>query len=873
MMLPWEKPVYTPIGDRNENGHPPGDEVRDWMHRNLKVILVFFGALITLAIPTIFSIFMGPFDVPEGGAGDSNDLYSLIISSIIALIGVLVTGFIFLSENLRGIVETDPSYERISVATKSFIVGRLKVIAIASILASVFYTLVVLMPFMSDGQADLLVRLAEMLSLKSDLQFDSAIVFLRWFQSAMFLVIFEASLYYSLRMIRMKETMDWYADKEIEKVHKEIARPIVVTLDAEEFNDLSEKDAIHPSPDSFKRQAGKKNHYEYDPNKIFFVSEIRRDEIVQTLSTGQFKVRDIDCNFDIKQTVSVFNTIEKILAKMLDVDHIMMMDKERLEALFSPRMRSWDISSIPDDISMRYYNIRDFRDLFQIRRTKINEKLKRDSAGASKGYTRRFQEEQKRYLETMQRNVYVLITELVPHLDEKRLANMDLSNFQASTQTNKINLRQTDLSECNLKNIILMHADLRNANLTHSDLTDADLRSADLTGANLTDALASKLLLNDKTKMEGMMADRVNVYETQFFDMPLNFSGFRGAMFRDDEFEDCSILDANFEGALLHDTSFINCVINKTRMRGAIITGSIFDRCAMIESILSESYIAHTTMTETDLSGSIIQDIKMISVQSKDTDFSKCQLDDSLIQGCHFFAPSMNDLLARGVRLDNTSFDQYLLRIEDVPSGDRHVPEEAYRVLPDKKGLEFLHYRLEGSGKTKAEETPPLKMGAVNNPFPLMMRAILDRSMISNTKFAYVMCSGSSFSDCSVKDTSFEWCNLSNSRFMHSEIVNTAFSNCNLFQVDFRRAYLDFCLFQNVEHLNISRMEDVVARRSLVMNCTLTRKHLDYFMSLSKPLQMAEMLEASLTDEGWEKYRIANGILSAEEVMKLNRRR
>jgi len=838
-------------------------------------------AVIILAVPTISSHVFGIFDLSDAElsdlVGETNQIYILLASSIIALIGVLVTGFIFLSENLRGIVGSNPAYEYISEATREYVVKRLVIISIVSIVASMIFVMMIVLPYSSEDEAGWIKTVAGIISLDMGIGFKTSIFFLRWFLSAVFLMIFEASLYYSFKMIKMVDTMDWYADIKIAEHDREMSRPIIVTLDGEEYNKMAASDVIRDDPAtgveriakpgkdgrefvSFKTVKGTGIHI-YDAGKVFFVSEIRRDEILSEMIEGHYKVRELDCDFDIKQTVNVFNTIEKILAKVISSDVILYKHRDALQSSFSPLVRSWDVSSISDDIATRFFNARDFRDMFQIRRAKyLNFKL---ADRGNKVRLDRFQKEQLRYLVTLSRNVSVLLFEISGHMYEKNLNDMDLSNFEASTHQHPFDFRQTKLIDCNLKGMMLTEADLRDADLTHSDLTEADLRGAKLSGAVMTDALFSKIL-SEGSRMDNVAAEGITMTDNHFDAIPINSCFFARAVMRQNTFVDCSLCGSNFTQAMMLNVSFKGSVLTGSRMSEAIINHSEFENCALVEMIMNSAFISHSMLVSSDFSKSTIQDVKMVSVLSIDADFSKCQMDRALIDRCHFFAPSLDDAIFKESRFETTTFSEYLLEVEEVGSGDSHVPNEGYRVLKDCKGLEYLHYRVESSGKTKAEETPDMRVGATGNPIPVMRRAMFDSSYLTGVGFFYVFMPGASLRRCIIKDTKFSFCNLSSSNFLNSDIVNTAFVNCNLFQAEFRDSFFDFCLFQNVENLNISRMEGAKARRSYVMDCSIVRGHITYIMK-GKSIQLDELLENN-TDDKWESFRTSNGLESVDEI-------
>ena len=783
----------------------------------------------------------------------SLDLYALLISSIIALIGVLVTGFIFLSENIRGIVDSNPAYEHISEVTREYIIKRLIAITVFSIIASIFFIAFAVMPFYNTDSNKWVQDLAVILSRNVDITYYESIFFLRWVLSSVFLALFEASLYYSFKMIKMKDTMDWYTNREIVKYYQMLNKPIVVTLDGEEYNNLiQDSKNEEDSEGSFclKKAFWFRDVYVYDSRKVFIVSEIRRDEIIKALNKGQYRVCSADSDFDIKQTISVFETVEKILAKLLSVEYLFYKDSEELQAQFSPRMRSWDISSISDDISDRYFKIRDFRDMFQIRRSNTLEGSA--SGNVFEKNITSFQKDQMKYLELMHVNVFVLLFEVAPHLDKKNLENIDLSEFGASSIHHKFNLSGSNLTNCNMTNTVMSNANLRNAYMYHAKLTDTDLRYTECDGANMSDSIIDNVLFTGAT-MDGIVSKDSVITNNQFSSLPMNAGMYKDSTFRKNEFSECSILSSNLEGTKIMDTLFDNCLMNKMRLSDSVVSDSEINNSSMTEAILNNAYFSHCQLINSDFSNTIMQEMNVDSVQFRDVDMSKSQVDKTLFKGCQFFATVFDDMVARQARFENSLMTKYLLESRKIPIEGNRIKVTHHQVFNNDQA--FLDYCLEYGGKTELGMVAPVKVGAVDNPLVSMNRSILDESLFASVRIEYAMIAGASFFKCGIRDVGFNVCNMSSSNFAKSDLIYSSFIDCNLFQTDFTETYLENCLFLNVTYLDLDRFNESKANGTIISNSIVVHSGKSYHVKSA--LDLGEMLKA-IKDGKWTSYVYAN---------------
>jgi uncharacterized protein YjbI with pentapeptide repeats len=176
------------------------------------------------------------------------------------------------------------------------------------------------------------------------------------------------------------------------------------------------------------------------------------------------------------------------------------------------------------------------------------------------------------------------------------------------------NLSNADLTEANLSRAILVGASLQWVNFTRANLSEADLSVTDLCGSIFYEANLSKAILPE-ANLQGVVLRKANLSKAIFYDANLE-----GAILCDANLEGAILCDANLEGAILCDANLFEINFEGSNLQDANLIGSNLQRAklagANLEGVLlSTANLQDANLQEANLSRANLSGCENLELQ------------------------------------------------------------------------------------------------------------------------------------------------------------------------------------------------------------------------------------------------------------------
>ncbi|MFN6460403.1 MAG: pentapeptide repeat-containing protein [Nostoc sp. DedVER02] len=166
----------------------------------------------------------------------------------------------------------------------------------------------------------------------------------------------------------------------------------------------------------------------------------------------------------------------------------------------------------------------------------------------------------------------------------------------------KLDLRNTDLSnadltEANLSRAILVGANLQWVNFTRANLSEADLSLTNLCGSIFYEGNLSKAILPE-ANLQGAILRKANLSKAIFYDANLE-----GAILCDANLEgailcDANLFEINFEGSNLQDANLIGSNLQRAKLAGANLEGVLLSTANLQDANFHEANLSRANMSE-----------------------------------------------------------------------------------------------------------------------------------------------------------------------------------------------------------------------------------------------------------------------------------
>ena len=717
----------------------------------------------------------------------TSDIILLLSSSVVALIGVSITGYIFSSESLRKHTDDDYKYIYAAEKHKKNILSKLK------------------------GQFSVAVLLIVLFTVAAHFDMDE---FISPFMFSVLMFFFTSFTIWSLSLdVRM---MDVDAGLQIAArniLNEEWERldkgDLIININPLEYMELAKNTGLSGNYDLTRECNVEDKHY--------IIRGFRGKEAQKIGERSDrdktYLYRDMMDEFSPELALSVFEGIEKIICKIAEVstDELHANDRKRLEAALGVGTGRKEDKGISDDIVDYYFMLAKYRDNFFIIETERAEEeniarqrifskhcctgnLDADISSLSDTvskpkHTRTGQITDYEYIYCMTPYIYVLRYELC-----KKLSGMDITN---------LNMASFDFSYGNMKkvllnNTLLMESSFYSCNLSGANLSGCDLTDALFKYANCEDAdfTHSKLSNNSFTKvvMHGAKFIGAELSNCLFPSIAGTGSNFEEASLVNCRMSRCNFPDSNFYRANivmgnLEGTIFKDADMSKTKIASCNITD-----CNMYGCNFTDSTINFSTIKDTGFMISKYEDSEMSSNILIRDSFDNCQMKGVNFTGSQMFSCSFNS-----TQVSNCDFTKAMIMPYRI---DKKVRRDYRKLI--REGVVLL-------GKDGRHSVMADDINDFTNAF--MKECLYTDAIIKYSDFTYAIMQRSI-----VSNTIYEYCLFSYGNLMDMYFADSRISNCLLNYTTLADTSMTSCVFRSC-NFNSASMKNVTITGSSLIGC------------------------------------------------------
>ncbi|MDO5852733.1 MAG: pentapeptide repeat-containing protein [Thermoplasmata archaeon] len=791
--------------------------------RGWKILLAILGVALVAAIMYI-AMSMGS----NPGQDGLENFYVLLSSSVIALIGVSVTGYIFLTESLRSTRDSNPRFlESANSYQKTVFSNLLRNFAIGIIIVVLF----AIFAYYTVLKPDFIYldRFRDVLMVLSTALFAG---FLCW------------SIYLDINMMNIESGINAQARKILDS-RKDVfsKRCLLVRMNTEEYRDLIEKDDDGVYHDFTPGHSP-------DPSITGMILAINGKryqdlpEVVDLEELHYIAYRDISDELQVNRVITMFDDIEAILCRMVDngSETLDDTDKKRLESLFGIGSGRMSEVGMANDIIDYYFELKKYRDSvfvvsgedrrddFGVQEEKESEedgipdwityegtadcRTVRDtprtrSSPVDKGRKKKhlFGKEPvpiniSEHLLTMTPFVYLLRYELA-----KKLRSEDLSNMRLS---------RCDLSYANLKKSSFRNSTLTDASFLYSDMTGADFTNCDLSGADFKNCTAVSAVFAD-SKIKGSYFDGSNCLGASFIRAAVSDSRFPGISMAGVTISSASVVEVVFENCNFTESSFAKSTVFRSVMDRCLYTNSKFSgatmsNCSIIADNFTSSDFTGTTVNNSTVKNSLFITSKMDGVVFISNTFLECTFSGSQMSGANFtgsqiLAAAFDSTILTGsnftraligaYRLDS-SLNSWVIKDEDGLAGHQKIIEKIMPLGEDSKSgiadedLDHVDITRMRSLLSKFDHSSmadcyflEAEISSASMRYVFLNGSMFNKVRVSNTTFEKA-----SLASLHVADTSFDRCNLNSTSFLGTTMTSSQFTGCFIEKSTFQGALI-----------------------------------------------------------------------------------
>ena len=790
--------------------------------------------LIAVVVVVIFTIFI--LDFEDNPQESMDNLFILLSSSVIALVGVSITGYIFLTESLRSVKESSPrNYAAATRYQKKifrmlilvFAIGIVLVVAYAMV---AFYldTLDVLFSFRGPRTWAMVLSVVSFIG---------------------FLCI---SIHYDLRMMDIDSGIRREAQRLLDEMKREFHdKPHVVRLNPEEYVELT-------TPDREGRREFVPVHLHDGIDYAGIIYGVRGKDssiIRNNVNTPDeyliVAYRDMVDEFESNRVISVFDDIERILCRMagINAETLGDTDRKKLESIFGVGNGRMSETGISNDIIDYYYSLKSYRDNYFVISTAQDTSVDENNGGdpwvttaaigdgqcldrlfledgvvttpssKKRSKTDEMSEDLSAHLDAMTPFVYLLRYELSKKLAAEDLSGMPLPSYDFSYG----NLEKCALRGCLLTGTSFYRANISDADLSDCDLTGADFKHARAYGTVFTGSKISGASF-EGCSCDGTGFNKTSIANCKFPQTPMSGSSLESADVILCVFEDCNCSDSNL----------IRMSLIKSKM----------DECICINANLSQSTITNCSVSNSNFTGSNFTGANINNTSLKyslfiTTKAEGAEMTSNLLLDCDFSSSQMMRVNFTGSQILASSFESAQLLDTDFTRtfiGSYRLNSNLSEwVTKDEKVLRIYESNrrdiLSAQNKTYGPDSDIVRMRNEISVFDhaFMMKCIFIETEITDVSMRYVLLNTATFNKVTLSNTTLEnanlaeiymadtnvtGCNLNNTSFANSNITSVKFINCHMNDAGFSGA-----VFTNTEFIECDMAKSSFAKSRLI-GCT-----------------------------------------------------
>ncbi len=746
-------------------------------------------------------------------------------SSILAISGVSITGYIFLIESVRRLGETDPQKKSVADQLKSDIFDDLKIQFFITIILAVSAAL--LAADIPGNEYMAAVPVGVLTGV------------LIW------------AIYLDMEMMNFQNLLPSKAKGHLDEMRRELSRKrLVVRLDSQEYADLvgskygegvNDFVEVYDYVDGTSGKGDVMSIRGMDDNYMYKADRKKgQREIVPWSVVGINNL--ISADFEVRDVLPIFEDMEKILCKITGVEGKVLTEVNRTKLVSSLNTgTSYRMEAgIIDDIDHWYFEIKRYRDYYMVAFENIEPApdskdipdclhlpVGDDECVGIINHEPEAPESSRRrtvtsdpmgleYLRTVTPFVYLMRYELCKKLDNMDISGLSLSYFDFSYG----NMRKSVLKDSVLMGCTFFATDLSNADISGCDLTDADFKMVNCNGLDLSRSTLDNIVF-DECQMNGSQFIRTSLSRIVFPRLVMDGSTFEGASVFDTYFKNCKINNASFRDSKIISGRFADCLCADSDLRSVTISESTISGTDMHGGNLSGSMISTATIKNCNFIKAVFDSSIMTSNMVVNCDFSNTQCSGINFTGTQFLAVSFESSKLSGSNFTRVFVGSLGIRPRDslwcsydeAVRGDYLDIYEAANVVrtQNSESIGGEWEKAEASAMDKAVESASLMSGIKRNQSVFdhveavgclfsefeaanasMFGAILDRSVMIGMRTSCITLENSSMNGVTVMNSAFRDSNFRNASMEGASLTATTFANCVI-----RGASLPSAIFSN----------------------------------------------------------------------------
>ena len=806
--------------------------------------------------------------------GSFSDYMISILAAVIGIIGVSITGYIFMTESVRSLGDSDPYKKSVADAVRSRIYSQLCVILLFSIGEIILCVIFIDADEISNIEATVV--------------------------SVMFSYILLFSIWLDLRMMNFNRGLVNSAKTRLD--HLKVlfnTKPMVIRLDSEEYNNMIAKkrtgnmeDFTEDHDKSFQIKAYKGNSADKKDNEIatvpmnplfqfhihsvqqdrpsdpayqiFYVIHGRDDNILYSQSSIWTRLKslnlstqyvlnrwsiigycDIHDEFDVYNVFHVFESIEKILCRSIGTESpvINKSDNMKLSSTLSKGTPYRAEAGMVDDIISLYYMVREYRDNYMVRFEEdydIDEPStikfpdlpmlnllshecpgvinfrKHDGLSTEVERMESSDNASLSYMQAVSPFVYLLRYEL-----SKKMSRLELSD---------LSLNGYDFSYGILDGSILKGSMLMNTVFYITSMNGIDLGKCDLTGSTFTrcsaiasyfgDAVLSNVLI-EKTPLEESVFDHASITGSVFPKLNMKGCAFSNAAIVNSAFDDTRLTNTSFLGSKIISSRLNNCLMCDSKLISVSLSESMITNCDLSgsnigKSSMSTSTIVNSRFIRTNLSESILTSDMILN----------CDFSSSLCQMIDFTGSQLLSVKFNSASLNKSNFTHAYIGPYELH------PRSKWPVRDNELYDEYNNVQQKLKNIGNAQELKSKEMNReIKSAINLQTEVLSHISSFLNSLAQQCIFSDSELFQCRMYGTlltgsSFTNTKLTDSCFQNSSFAETKFTDVLVLGCSFTNASFDGALIANTMFRN-TIMHDASFAKCNLTQCRIADSDMD----------------------------------------------
>ncbi|MBQ3685153.1 MAG: pentapeptide repeat-containing protein [Candidatus Methanomethylophilaceae archaeon] len=740
--------------------------------------------IVAVLMITIFGLFYMGWLSNDGDA--KLDVSILLSSSVVALVGVTVTGYIFSTESLRQLGDDDYKYSHCAERNRSVILKKVKwqfimAIILISLLAMIAYI---------------------------DISNSGALITVEAISAALFSFFLIWSIILDIEMMDLNKGLDKYARILLEETAKKLSDP-VIHLNPEEYSNLVLKNGLTGIPEFMVRKPS-------NGVEAALIKAVRGKEAQHYAKTKSdsdvIAYRDMADEFNVESSLTVFEGIEGIICRLAGTSGSLRNDERKtIEAVLGVGSGRKEDSGMCDDIVRYYFNISEFRDnLFVVTKKEEEQALPAraldppaDASFCSDKLYLKNEVEHKgdcplstgktalEYLRDATSSIYVLRYELCKKLEGRTLSNMNLSDFDFSYGI---------LRKCILDNSILLKSsfyccDLTGANLIGCDMTDAVMENSDCTEANLARSKIRNATFKG-SRLDGIVLDGAALSNCAFPKNNGKGITLQSSSVVETLFKSCYFPDSDMSKSSLVMNSFDGCIFKDCDISHAKISSCDSKECDFYGSDFTGSTLNFTTFKRTSFMMSKFENVEMTSDILIENSFINCQMKKVNLSGTEIFSCTFNS-----AQMSDCDFTRTMVMTLGIPNNTKQLFED--------KGTASCPITIDNNSPEGMNDFTNSFMNGCLFTDTILTYSDLRFAILQKCIFSHALVENCLMDNCNMMDqyiaesdflkVSLRCATFHDSRFTKCGFLKCNFETADLSNVTVTESSFDHCIINNAD--------------------------------------------------------------------------